>query len=83
MKNSKLKLILFEGGMSQRDLAKKSGVHESTISLAINGKYNLDEIQKAKIAKALKMSINGLFEVNYKIVNMHEIVNETGNEGNT
>ncbi len=49
----KLKVAIFENGFSQRELAKRTGIHESFISMAVRGKYNLDEIQRAKIAKAI------------------------------
>ena len=51
--NWKLKKVIFENGMSQRELAKKAGIHESLISMAVRGKYNLDGVQRAKVAKAI------------------------------
>ncbi len=51
--NLQLKLAILENGLSQRELARKTGIHESFISMAVRGKYNLDEIQRAKIAKAI------------------------------
>lgn len=53
IRNLKLKLILFEQGMTQSKLSSVAGVPESYISLAINGKFNLDPEQRKKIAVAL------------------------------
>lgn len=60
--NFKLKMAIFENGTSQRDLAKTTGIHESVISMAIRGKYNLDQIQRAKISKAIGKAESELFE---------------------
>lgn len=59
--NWELKKVIFENGMSQRELAKKARIHESLISMAVRGKYNLDGIQKAKIAKAIGKPENEIF----------------------
>jgi len=60
--NGMLKLAIFENGISQRELAKKTGIHESFISMAVRGKFNLDPVQKAKIAKAIGRSQNEIFQ---------------------
>jgi len=57
----KLKMAIFENGLSQRALAKMTGIHESIISMAVQGKYNLDRIQRAKISKAIGKSERTLF----------------------
>jgi len=46
---------------SQRDLSKKINIPESHLSMAIHGRFNLDEIQKNKIAKVLSKPITELF----------------------
>lgn len=57
----KLKMAILESGMPQRKLAKKTGIHESIISMAVQGKYNLDRTQKAKISKVLRKSEREVF----------------------
>jgi transcriptional regulator with XRE-family HTH domain len=56
MKNSKLKIAIFEAGISQRQLARETNIPESYISMAAHGKYNLNPLQVEKIAKALRTS---------------------------
>lgn len=51
--NLHLKMAILESGLSQRNLAKMTGIHESVISMAVQGKYNLDQFQRAKISKAI------------------------------
>ena len=51
--NIRLKIAILENGLSQRDLARLTGIHESIISMAVHGKYNLDSAQRAKISKII------------------------------
>ncbi len=51
--NVKLKIAIFENGLSQRELAKRTKIPESFISMSIHGKYNLDPVQRAKISKEI------------------------------
>jgi len=60
-KNSKLKVALFEKGTNQETLSAQTGIPRSYISLAINGKFNLNQKQKTKIAKALNLDVKELF----------------------
>lgn len=59
--NHRLKLILLKQGMTQRELAKQSGVTESYISLYVRGRMNLSTDQKTRIAEALSMPLNRVF----------------------
>jgi len=61
IRNSKLKLILFEQGMTQRKLSSVAGVPESYISLAINGRFNFDSEQRRRISIALGRNERELF----------------------
>ena len=61
VKNGLLKRAFFESGLSQREISKRTGVSEPIISLAVNGKYVLDELQKAKIAATLGQPVKALF----------------------
>lgn len=60
--NGKLKLAIFESGLSQRGLAKVTRIPESFISMAVRGKFNLDEIQKAKISQAIGRPQSEIFQ---------------------
>ena len=59
--NTKFKLAIMEAGLSQRDLAKETGIHESLISMAVRGRYVFDGDQKRKIAKELRRPISQIF----------------------
>lgn len=60
-KKLNLKIALFEKGLSQQALAKKSGVPPSYISLALHGKYNLDSEQQKRISRVLGKRREELF----------------------
>ena len=60
--NLSLKMAILQSGITQRQLAKKTRIHESLISMAVNGKYNFDARQKTRIAKVLGKRETELFE---------------------
>ena len=62
IRNIELKKAIFEEDTTQREIAKKTCIPENLLSLAIHGKFNLNMIQKAKIADALKRDVTELFE---------------------
>ena len=59
--NLNLKLVIFKSGLSQRDIARNTGIPESIISMGVRGMYNFDEMQKAAIAKFLNKPVEELF----------------------
>jgi len=61
-KNAKLKTELFEKSLSQEELSRQTGIPRAYISLAINGKFNLTEDQRQKIAKTLRCDESKIFE---------------------
>jgi transcriptional regulator with XRE-family HTH domain len=61
MKNSKLKIAMFEKNITQAELSLKTGIPRAYISLAINRKFNFDDEQKSKIARALRTSLCEVF----------------------
>ena len=61
MKNFNLKKALFEAGITQRGIAKKTGIPEAHISMAIHGRFVLDGAQKARIAKCLERDEKEIF----------------------
>jgi transcriptional regulator with XRE-family HTH domain len=62
MKTTKLKQKLKENGTKHKWLAQRSGLNESILSLIINGRYNPDERQRQRIAMALRVPEEDLFE---------------------
>ena len=58
----KLKIALWSKGINQTQLAKQTGINRSIISLAAVGRYNLDRLQKCKIAEALTAKVEELFK---------------------
>ena len=56
----RIKEILKEKGIYQKDLSEKIGVAEISLSRSINGNPSLDTLQK--IADALNVPISELFE---------------------
>ena len=61
--NLPFKMAIFSSDLkTQRNLSQKTGIHETIISLAINGRYNLDRMQRAKIAAALGRKEGEIFD---------------------
>ena len=60
-KLTKLKIAILKEGLTQKELARRAQLDESVISLISNGKYIPDQIQRAKIAKALNKRETELF----------------------
>ena len=50
---TRIKIIRYEAGISQEDLAKKAAVSRQTISALENGRYNPSLILAYKITKIL------------------------------
>jgi len=62
MKNLKWKLILWESGKTNRWVAQQTGINESQLSMAINGRFNLTPEQKKAVAKTLGHRVSDLFD---------------------
>ena len=61
-RNGILKRAIFESNMTQRAIARQTGIPESQLSLAIHGKFILDSVQKARIAEVLQRSQTDIFQ---------------------
>ena len=61
MTKPNLKLVLFKHGWTGRELARRTAIQESIISLICNGRYNPDPVQRATIASALNMPEEMIF----------------------
>lgn len=57
-----LKIALWTRRVSQNELARRTGLNRSIISLVVTGRYNLDDAQRARIAEALKATPQEIFE---------------------
>lgn len=60
-RNTKLKGVLFDKGITQREIARKSEITEAILSMIIHGKYVPDDGQRKKIAAVLRMKERDLF----------------------
>ena len=60
-KNPELKTAIFKAGKTQRKVAKETRIPEAHISMAIHGKFNLNPIQREKIAGVLGVSSREIF----------------------
>ena len=58
---TKLKLALLVKGFTQREVSRRSGIHESVLSLIAQGRYLPDKRQKELIAKVLGENEKDLF----------------------
>ena len=61
VKNSLLKIAMFERNMTQERLSEKTGIPRAYISLAVNGRFNFDSGQKHRIASALNCRPEEIF----------------------
>ena len=63
-KNIALKSALFASDLTQRELARKTKIPESFISMAVNGKMNLTLEQFEKISNVLNRPVAELMITN-------------------
>jgi transcriptional regulator with XRE-family HTH domain len=66
---NKLKKAIFDLDLTQRYISEKSGLHETIISRIVNGWMVPTQNQKIKIAGAVGMPVDELFE-NRKMENL-------------
>ena len=59
---TKLKLVLWEKKMTQRELSHRSGINEAIISMVANGRYLPDEHQRSMISEVVGEEQDELFE---------------------
>jgi len=57
----RLRVLRLERGMSQEELAFRSGLHRTYVSSTERGARNVSLLNIEKLAKALKVSISDLF----------------------
>ena len=60
MDSKKLKIIMVQKEMSQKELSKQTGLSETSISLIANGKVKAKLETVIKIAPALEVSVEEL-----------------------
>ena len=59
---TKLKQVLWEKKMTQREVAHRSGLNEATVSMIANGRYLPDADQKSMIAEVIGEDQDALFD---------------------
>lgn len=64
--NIPLKVAILESGLTQRDLARLSGLHENYISMLVRGRLNPNEAEKQKISAVVGKEPQHLFGNNGK-----------------
>jgi transcriptional regulator with XRE-family HTH domain len=62
MLNKRLKVAFIESGKTQREVAREIGLSEALLSMAVRGRYLLDESQRRRVAIALGKPVEELFE---------------------
>jgi transcriptional regulator with XRE-family HTH domain len=58
---TKLKIAILEKGLTQKMVAQKAGIHESTLSQIARGTYVPDHRQKQLISRAINEEAEELF----------------------
>ena len=61
-KITKLKIEILKSGLTQKSVAKRSGINEGVLSQIANGKLIPDHRQRQKISVAMGMRESDLFE---------------------
>jgi len=59
--NIKLLSVLRKKNLTQQAIANQIKMNQSIFSMIVRGRYNPDDDQKSKIAKALKVSVKEVF----------------------
>ncbi len=60
VKKSFAKALMFEKGIPQKEVAKRTGIPAPIISMYLNGRYILDQQQIKKLADVLNCPIDKL-----------------------
>ena len=61
-KNWNLIKAIHDAGMTHKEVAKRSGVNRTYLSLAVNEKYNLNDQQKAAVANTVGKAVKEIFD---------------------
>lgn len=59
--NLALKIAIVESGLSQTEIAKIAGIHESRLSYLVNGHRDATEAEQKTLARILKRKPTQLF----------------------
>lgn len=57
----KFKKAVADRGLSQRTLGKLAGVNHTLLSLYVHGRFNLNKVERKKIARILKRPESQIF----------------------
>jgi hypothetical protein len=55
------KKAVADAGLFQRELGRLSGIHHTLLSMYAQGRYNLTDIERTRIARILKKPIDQVF----------------------
>ena len=69
MKNLNLAKAILESGLSQRKIAEKVNIHETIVSMAVNGKYHFSLSKQEAIAEILGVEKNSIFPQSVWVTN--------------
>ena len=61
-RNHVLKGLMFRDNLTLADMTEKTKIPAAYLSLAVNGKYNLDADQKARVAVVFDCKVSDLFQ---------------------
>lgn len=61
-KNKKIILALLDNRLTQRELSKRARVHETRVSLIVNGRLIPSESEADRIAKTLNCNRSEIFD---------------------
>lgn len=59
--NVKLKILLLEKGLTQRQLSQKTGIPEQLISMLVRGQYVPSDTERTRISDILEVEQNRIF----------------------
>lgn len=59
--NTDLKMAIFRSGLTQTEIAKRTGIYESRLSRIVRGHQDANDDEKRVLAKALKVKTDQLF----------------------
>lgn len=60
-KHRRLVIAILDRDITQTEIAKKTGIHESRLSRIVNGHDEADDDEKKALAKVLRVPLDQLF----------------------
>jgi transcriptional regulator with XRE-family HTH domain len=63
-KNLRFKALLFQRGITERELGEQVSLPRTYISMAVNGRLRLGKDEQEKIASVLRVPVSAIFRKN-------------------